>query len=285
MDIIAPPVQCLLTDVQFANIRARCRETVVVFSILPGVRKSDTFAMQFMNRYKLFLVAVVSMLISACSGQRERALSPADFDEAIRDDAGAVVLDVRTPREYAEGFIARAQNLDFNNSNFTAAVEELDKNKTYYVYCLVGARSADAATYMRSHGFKSVYELKGGITAWQRSDLPLVQAGQANLRTDAISMEAYRAIIASDTAVLIDFYAPWCGPCKRLEPILKEFGREHTGRLKIVRLNIDESKQLAGELGITQIPLLKLFKSGEEKWSYLGLLDKATLEAGAVQHL
>jgi len=238
-----------------------------------------------MKRYKLFLVAVVSMLISACSGPREQALSPAAFEEAIRDDADAVVLDVRTPREYAGGFIARAQNLDFNNSNFTAAVEELDKNKTYYVYCLVGARSGEAAAYMRSHGFTAVYELKGGTTAWQQSNLPLVQAGQAELRSDAVSMEAYRAIIASDTAVLIDFYAPWCGPCKRLEPILKEFGREHTGRLKIVRLNIDESKELAASLGITQIPLLKLFKSGEEKWSYLGLLDKATLESGAIQHL
>lgn len=241
--------------------------------------------MHFMKRYRLFLVAVVSMLISSCSGPGEQALSPAEFDEAIRNDADAVVLDVRTPREYAGGFIERAQNLDFNNSNFSSVADGLDKNKTYYVYCLVGARSADAATYMRSHGFTSVYELKGGITAWQQHNLPLVQAGQARLRTDAVSMDAYRAIIASDTAVLIDFYAPWCGPCKRLEPILHEFGREHNGRLKIVRLNIDESKELAGALGITQIPLLKLFKNGEEKWSYLGLLDKATLEAGTVQHL
>lgn len=240
-----------------------------------------------MKLYRAFLVvAVVSMLISACSGPGKQALSPAEFDEAIRDDADAVVLDVRTPHEYAGGFIARAQNLDFNNGNFTEVVGGLDKSKTYYVYCLVGARSADAATYMRSHGFKSVYELKGGTTAWQQSNLPLVQAGQAReTGANAVSMEAYRAIIASDTAVLIDFYAPWCGPCKRLEPILHAFGQEHTGRLKIVRLNIDESKEVASALGITQIPLLKLFKGGEEKWSYLGLLDKATLEAGAVQHL
>jgi thioredoxin len=226
----------------------------------------------------IFLLAFVSLVSSYCSGTQEKALSPEEFDAAIQADPDAVIVDVRTPKEFAEGFIVRAQNVDFNNSNFRAAADDLDRNKAYYVYCLAGSRSADAAAYMRAQGFKSVYELKGGLIAWQKSNLPLAQAVSPGMSNDKISMEAFRAMVKSDTAVLVDFYAPWCGPCKRLEPILEEFGREKAGKIKIIRLNIDESKSLAGQLGITQIPLLKLFKAGKETWSNIGLLDKKALE-------
>lgn len=92
-------------------------------------------------------------------------------------------------------------------------------------------------------------------------------------------MEDYTRLITSHKTVLVDFYAPWCGPCKKMEPMLEAFGKENKGKINVVRLNIDENKELAKQLGISEIPLLKIFHDGREKWSRTGLVEKSTLTA------
>ena len=74
-------------------------------------------------------------------------------------------------------------------------------------------------------------------------------------------------MISANQIVLIDFYAPWCGPCKKMEPMLEEFARENEGKIKVIRLNVDENKQLAMQLGIDEIPVVKIFKNGNETWT------------------
>ena len=84
-------------------------------------------------------------------------------------------------------------------------------------------------------------------------------------------------MISANQILLIDFYAPWCGPCKKMEPMLEEFARENEGKIKVIRLNVDENKQLAMQLGIEAIPVVKIFKNGNEAWTYTGLLEKPAL--------
>ena len=105
-----------------------------------------------------------------------RLVAPATADE-IRTDppAGLVILDVRTPEEFAEGHIEGATMLDFYEPDFAAEVAELDPEQPYVLYCRSGNRSGQTATLMAELGFTDVAEVDGGIVAWQSSGLPVVR--------------------------------------------------------------------------------------------------------------
>ncbi|HNE51322.1 MAG: thioredoxin domain-containing protein [Chitinophagales bacterium] len=223
-----------------------------------------------------FIVAVLLFAVSCNSQSSDQVLNAAAFKDKIAQTKDAEILDVRTPEEYAGGYIENAKNINYNGSEFKSEVEKLDKNKTYFVYCLSGARSASAASYMRSNGFKHVINLEGGILAWQSQNLPLASETAAAV-ADKISAEAYTQMITSDTAVLVDYYAPWCAPCLKMKPMLEEISKEYAGKVKVIRLNIDENKGLAQQLNITAIPVLKKFEKGKETWSHEGYIEKAAL--------
>lgn len=88
------------------------------------------------------------------------------FSDSLLNNQNLVLLDVRTPEEFSEGHLKNALNYDFKSADFKAKIAELDKNKTYYLYCKSGKRSATAAAEMRSQGFTPIYELEGGIIKW-----------------------------------------------------------------------------------------------------------------------
>jgi rhodanese-related sulfurtransferase len=94
-------------------------------------------------------------------------VAPAEF-EKLAGEKGSVVLDVRTPKEFAEGHIAGAVNIDYKAKDFPQKVAELDKGKTYLVYCALGGRSTGACDKLTKMDFPHLYNLDGGITRWQR---------------------------------------------------------------------------------------------------------------------
>ncbi len=95
-------------------------------------------------------------------------LSQQDWKSQLDRDQNAVILDVRTPEEVSEGFIPNAINIDiYKGQAFIYAVDELDKAKSYYVYCKAGARSAQACQIMKQMGFDKTYNLDGGFMNWK----------------------------------------------------------------------------------------------------------------------
>lgn len=94
-------------------------------------------------------------------------LNVQEFKEKIESDAEGVVLDVRTPAEIAEINIPNHAAIDFLAGGFQEKVADLDKTKTYYIYCRSGGRSANACQLMSQMGFEKLYNLLGGITAWE----------------------------------------------------------------------------------------------------------------------
>jgi rhodanese-related sulfurtransferase len=95
-----------------------------------------------------------------------KKVSKAEFTELMKK-SGAQLIDVRTSREFSNGFIEGAKNIDYNDDSFEKQIKKLDKNKPVLVYCAAGGRSENAAELLKEWGFKEIYDLEGGYNAWK----------------------------------------------------------------------------------------------------------------------
>ena len=100
-----------------------------------------------------------------------------------------------------------------------------------------------------------------------------------------ITPENFDSIVNDSLPVLVDFWAPWCGPCRSLSPIVDEVADELAGKLVVAKCNVDDNQDLAVEDGAMSIPTLIVFKNGEEIDRSVGALPKARLQALLEKHL
>lgn len=122
---------------------------------------------------KLIGFAVVLITMAACwtgcapTSETGNELAKTKRFERLMQKPDAVVLDVRTPEEYKAGHLKNARLLNFNSGAFDSSYQQMDRSKTYLVYCRSGKRSDKAAAKMAAAGFKNVIQLKGGIESWE----------------------------------------------------------------------------------------------------------------------
>jgi thioredoxin 1 len=224
----------------------------------------------------LFIVVLfIGSLISSCTNGQQQAgfvLDPVPFNQKMKELPDAVLLDVRTPGEYSKGHLENALNADWNGSEFKNQIKSINKNEPVFVYCLSGGRSASAAAAMRADGFTQVYELAGGIMKWRAAALPEVT--KKTSATAEMSIDDFKKLLVGDKLVLVDFYADWCAPCKRMKPYLDEISRDMSATVNVIRINADEHPGLCKSLAVDALPVLQVYRNQEMIWMNKGFIGK-----------
>jgi thioredoxin 1 len=224
-----------------------------------------------------FIYALV-LIVNVDKSAYGQSLNSADFQKKMQELSSAPLVDVRTPGEFNQSHLKNAVNINIGDQSFPTLIGKLNKSKPVLIYCLSGSRSAYALQYMKTQGFKEVYELSGGLVKWRALGLPETSG---NSNASEMSSNQLKDILNTDKIVLIDFYADWCAPCKKMAPSLDEIKREMADKVKVIKINADQNKSILRELQITAIPTLQVYKNNKLVWSNTGFLTKEEI----VSHL
>lgn len=90
-------------------------------------------------------------------------------------------------------------------------------------------------------------------------------------------MESFAQLIQSKQPVLVDFFATWCGPCKAMEPVVKDVAKSVEGKVRVVKVDIDKQRQIASQYNVSAVPTFMIFKNGNVVWRHPGMIDKNSL--------
>ncbi|WP_017327216.1 thioredoxin [Synechococcus sp. PCC 7336] len=102
---------------------------------------------------------------------------------------------------------------------------------------------------------------------------------------DVLDASFEQEVLGAEVPVLVDFWAPWCGPCRMVAPVVQEIAEQYDGKVKVVKMNTDENPKVASEYGIRSIPTLMVFKGGQKVDVVVGAVPKATLASTLEKHL
>ncbi|MFN4234310.1 MAG: rhodanese-like domain-containing protein [Bacteroidia bacterium] len=128
-----------------------------------------------MKKYTPITVIALLFFTNCNFAQQANVLNANDFEKKILSEKNIQLIDVRTPEEFQQGYIKGAKNINIYSSTFEQEINKLDKTKPVYIYCRSGNRSKSAAQILSKNGFKTIYDLQGGIGAWQSNNKPLAK--------------------------------------------------------------------------------------------------------------
>jgi len=176
--------------------------------------------------------------------------------------------------------------LNYYALDFKRKLSLLPADEPIYLYCNTGYRSDKAAEFLVKNGYKNVYNLRHGIMEWELMSLPVIVEPDADPDTDNKMLpDQFYALQGSESLVFFDFYAPWCGPCREMMPMIDSLKVEYHERVKIYKVNVDASKKLVKDLRLIGVPYLELQHKGKALFSRNGAISRNELSGLLEKHL
>jgi thioredoxin len=239
---------------------------------------------------QLVSIAAILFLFSCSNAQNNQANSNAGQSQDVIEKVNAekfrklaeagegIILDVRTPEEVNQGYINGASTINFYDEDFESKLNMIQKDKPVYVYCKAGGRSSQAAEMMKKNGFKKVYNLEGGMNAWIGSGYAVVKPdGAKDENIKQLTLTEFNAMLKTPQPVLVDFHTKWCAPCRKMVPVVEKIAGDFKGKATVLRIDVDNSKEVAKFYGIQGVPVFMLFKNGVQQWKKSGVQPEEEL--------
>ncbi len=217
-----------------------------------------------MKRFISIFLLPVAFSVSSFASSAVENVDPLAFQKLI-DSGEGIVLDVRTPDEVAQGQIGEASVIDFYADDFQRKLGLMNRATPIFVYCRSGGRSGRTAEMMEQMGFEKVYNLSGGIKAWEGKGLPLSKSAIAPAKSaEGMSLGSFKEAIAESDSVLVDFHTNWCVPCRRMRPVIDQLEDDVAGRARVLRVDADASPEVASAFNVVGVPVFVIIKGGQE---------------------
>lgn len=227
-------------------------------------------------KFPSILFAILFFVVFSCQGQNSAEIKTIDakaFAEKMATTPNQQILDVRTPEEFLSGHIDLAKNNNWLGNAFVFEAEKMDKSVPVFIYCKSGGRSQKAAEKLNELGFKTIYQLEGGILKWDAAGL-----SKPSDKKIGISLLEYNKLLQSDQKVLINFYAEWCAPCKIMTPYILQMQKDLGDKIVIIRLDADKNKTIMADLKISELPTLLLYDHAAVTWKHSGFISEVDLK-------
>lgn len=204
---------------------------------------------------------------------------PAEFEKTLKTANPLHLIDLRTKTEFEAGHIKKATNIDYLRADFEDYIKSIYNKKTPLVlYCQSGKNSEDAAVYLSELGYENITILKGGFEKWISNSKPYTSSKKTFEPLGFISNDNYNTLVKDNKWVLVDFYADWCGPCKKMAPILYKIDQENS-QLNLLKIDADKNTSMTEQLEVSEIPTMILYKNGRQVWRHTGLVSEAEIKS------
>lgn len=224
---------------------------------------------------KIIPVLLLVLLGVHCQSFSQHAsLLNSDAFEATLKDSSVQLLDVRTVEEFKTGYIKGALHADWlQKEEFSRRTGSLDLQRPVAVYCASGGRSAKAAEALRAKGY-TVVELAGGLNKWKLDG----KAVQTDSPVAQMTMDEFQQFIGKSGVVLVDFGAPWCPPCRKMEPVLAAIEKDMPGKFRLQKIDGGVHTNIMKALNVEALPHFFVYKNGVKTWDKQGIVSADELK-------
>lgn len=204
-------------------------------------------------------------------------VSANQFQDLISKGDG-IILDVRTKGETNRGHLIGASFIDFYDADFEMKINLMQKDNPIYIYCQSGSRSYKAAQIMARNGFKSIYNLNGGIRNWNDEGMEMTKSVRiAEDESPELSLAEFNKMLDTDQVILVEFQTKWCAPCKKMAPVIADLQEEFKNKAVIIQIDADKNRALSKHFQLSGVPQFIVFEDKKETWRHTGIIDDQSL--------